>query len=177
MKATLALLAFVLVVPASARAQDARLDLAFLDKLAEKASEKVKVDLPRDMLQAFVPAIQGNAPGSATARQVLADLQGIFVRSLEFDSDNAFSRDDVDAIRKQLTRPGWVSIVSVEEKDEVVEIRAFMRDGKSFGLAILAVEPRELTVVNIVGPFDLSKLGALGGQFGIPQGIPGLDRK
>ena len=36
-------------------------------------------------------------------------------------------------------------------------------------LAILVAEPRELTVVNIVGPIDLTRLAAMRGQFGIPN--------
>jgi hypothetical protein len=37
------------------------------------------------------------------------------------------------------------------------------------GLAILAAEPKELTVVNIVGPIDIEKISALEGNFGIPK--------
>jgi hypothetical protein len=37
------------------------------------------------------------------------------------------------------------------------------------GLVVLSAEPRELRVVNIVGPVDLEKLASLEGQFGIPD--------
>jgi len=37
------------------------------------------------------------------------------------------------------------------------------------GLAVLSIEPREFTVVNIVGPIDLDKLSKLEGQFGVPD--------
>jgi hypothetical protein len=37
------------------------------------------------------------------------------------------------------------------------------------GLAILAFGPKELAVVNIVGPVDLDKLSKLEGNFGIPD--------
>jgi hypothetical protein len=39
------------------------------------------------------------------------------------------------------------------------------------GLTVLAAEPKELTVVNVIGPIDLQKMGALGalGNLGIPQ--------
>ena len=37
------------------------------------------------------------------------------------------------------------------------------------GLAVLATQPKELTVVNIIGPVDLSKLSELEGQFGVPE--------
>ena len=45
-----------------------------------------------------------------------------------------------------------------------------MRTGDQVsGLAVLATDPKELTVVNIVGPIDLEKLTQLEGQFGIPD--------
>jgi hypothetical protein len=54
-----------------------------------------------------------------------------------------------------------------------------MKEGESLiGLAVLVAEPKELTVVNIVGPIELDKLGGLAGLAGKlnidPSGIPGL---
>ncbi len=40
------------------------------------------------------------------------------------------------------------------------------------GLAIIATEPRQFTVVNIVGSIDLDKLHKLEGRFGIPKLTP-----
>jgi hypothetical protein len=37
------------------------------------------------------------------------------------------------------------------------------------GLAIISAEPRQLTLVNIIGPIDLEKLSQLQGQLGIPK--------
>jgi hypothetical protein len=37
------------------------------------------------------------------------------------------------------------------------------------GLALIASEPREITIVNIVGAIDLDKLHKLEGQFGVPK--------
>jgi hypothetical protein len=37
------------------------------------------------------------------------------------------------------------------------------------GVAILYSQPRELTVVNIIGPIDLEQLAALSGHFGVPK--------
>jgi hypothetical protein len=34
---------------------------------------------------------------------------------------------------------------------------------------VLSADPRELTIVNIVGPIDLDKLAGLEGNFGIPR--------
>ena len=36
------------------------------------------------------------------------------------------------------------------------------------GLAVVSAEPKEFTVVNIVGPINLEKLSELEGSFGVP---------
>ena len=45
--------------------------------------------------------------------------------------------------------------------------------GQISGLAVLATDPKEITVVNIVGPVDLEKLSELEGNFGVP--VLGID--
>ena len=175
MKRTFALVALTLLVPVAASAQGARLNLSFLDRLAERASEKQEVTIDRSMLStagAFVP--QG--PNSDAAKQILSELEGVYVRSYEFDDQKAFSMDDINSIRKQLTAPGWSRIVANEEKDksgnwELQEIWLFNPGGKLGGIFLINAEPGELQVINIVGPIDFSKLGALGGILGIPRNI------
>ena len=175
MKATLALVAFTLLMPSAAGAQDGRINLDLLDKLAARASEKQQVDLGPEMLgsvQSFVP--QG--PKSDAAKQVLSKLRGIFVRNYEFDDPKAYSMDDINMLRKQLLTPGWVKIISNEEKGreggwELQEIYFFQPGGKTNGIFILNAEPGELSVVNIVGPIDFAELAALGGILGIPNNI------
>ena len=44
-----------------------------------------------------------------------------------------------------------------------------MKGSEVGGLTILAFGPKELAVVNIVGPVDLAKLSKLEGSFGIPE--------
>jgi hypothetical protein len=169
MKATLAVLAFVLLIPAGARAQDGKLDLGFLDRLEKLASEHANITIDAATLGIagqFIP----NTKESAAAKEVIAALKGIFVRSFEFDSDNAYSPDDLNAIRKQLSGPGWNRIISTAEKGgDIAEVYLWQQAGKIGGIAIVAAERRELTVVNIVGPIDINKLKLLQGQFGIPN--------
>jgi len=175
MKTTLALVAFTLLLPMAASAQTARLNLSFLDRLGALASEKQEVTIDSSMLKtagSFVPpGIKGDA-----ARQVLSELEGIYVRSYEFDDPKAYSMDDINAIRKQLSAPGWTKIVANEEKGkggdwELQEVWLFNPGGKLGGVFIINAERKELQVVNIVGPIDLAKIGALGGILGIPGGI------
>jgi len=50
-----------------------------------------------------------------------------------------------------------------------VEVYLMLVGDQISGLAVLSVEDKELTVVNIVGPVDLEKLSQLEGQFGVPE--------
>jgi hypothetical protein len=52
---------------------------------------------------------------------------------------------------------------------ELVQIYGWREGNQSGGLAILVAEPRELTIVNIVGSIDIDRLAELEGQFGIPK--------
>jgi len=170
MNKTFALLAFLVIAPGAAFAQGAKLDLSRLDRLAGKAEEAVNLDIPSAMLALGGSFLKGGGD-QAAAKELLSNLKGIYVRSFEFESDNAYTRDDVDAIRKQLSAPGWSKFISAESKRdrELVEIYSWQEGGVSGGLAIVVAEPMELTIVNIVGPIDLSKLPMLQGQFGIPN--------
>ena len=178
LRATFAIAVFTLLIPVAASAQDGKLNLSFLDRLAERATEKQEVTLDEQMLRTVAPGIVKPGPGADAAKQVLSGLKGVYVRNYEFDSDKAYSMDDIAAIRKQLSAPGWMKIVSNEEKGkgpndwELQEIYFFkQQDGKSGGLFIINAEPGELSVVNIVGTFDFSNLPALGGVLGIPNNI------
>ena len=93
------------------------------------------------------------------------------VRTYTFDTDGAYSTADVDSVRKQLTGPGWSSLVHVRKREaqENVDVYVNIENDKVTGLAVIASEPREFTIVNIVGSIDIDKISQLEGQFGIPQ--------
>jgi hypothetical protein len=176
MKTTIALVAFALLVPVAASAQGARINLSALDRLGERASEKQEVTIDSTMLKTVGEGLVPRGKNTETAKQILSQLEGIYVRSYEFDDPKAYSMDDIAGIRKQLSAPGWTRIVVNEEKGrdgdfELQEVWLFNPGGKLGGIFIINAEQNELQVVNVVGPIDLSKLGALGGIFGIPANI------
>jgi len=170
MKTRIALLTLLLIAPGAAFAQGAKLELKGLDRLAKLADEAVNLDIPSGML-AFAGSFLKEDKDQAAAKQLLSNLKGIYIRSFEFDRENIYTADDVENIRKQLSAPGWSKFISSESKRdrELVEIYSWQEGGASAGLAILVAEPTELTIINIVGPIDLSKLPLLQGQFGIPK--------
>jgi len=169
MKSTL-VAACVLLSMIAARdsyAQGARLRLDGLSRLADKAKEAVDVNLDEAMLKQ-ASAMGGKQPNEK-AMEVLQELKGVYVKSFEFSAPGAYTDADVEAIRSQLKSPAWSRIVSVREKGELTEVYTF-NDGKGGGgLAIIAAEEQELTVVNLIGRVNLAQLGALGGQLGIPS--------
>jgi hypothetical protein len=50
-----------------------------------------------------------------------------------------------------------------------VDVFILLNGDKAQGLSIIASEPREFTIVNIVGSIDLEQLHELEGKFGVPN--------
>lgn len=170
MRITTLITLFLLVGPTSTLAQGVRLQLDHLDRLASEAVESVNVAIDPTMLKLASAFLKAEGE-QAALKEMLTKIQGIYVRSFEFERENAYTSDDVSTIRKQLTAAPWARLVTIDSKRdrELAEVYSWREGNESGGLAILVVEPRELTVVNIVGPIDLTKLAALQGNFGIPR--------
>jgi hypothetical protein len=151
-------------------AQDLKLP-ASLNKLEAKASEVVNITLDGDTLRLAGKFLSGGKPDDVRVKNFLAGLKGIYVRSFEFNKEGEYSPDELDAIRSQVRGPGWSRLLGVLSKkdNETCEIYMKVEGDRAAGLVILAAEPKELTVVNIVGAVNLEDLSRMGGHFGIPQ--------
>ncbi len=158
---------------ASAQAQDARLQFNQLDKLASKAENVVEVTLDKNLLQMAARFLSDKNPQEAAVKDLVSKLQGVYVRVFEFDKPGEYSPNDIEPIRSQIQdKDGWSKIVGVMSKREGQKVDVHLKmdgNGLIHGLLILATQPKELVVVNIVGPIDLEKLSQLEGQFGIPK--------
>ena len=141
-----------------------------LDNLAAKAKSSVDVSLDANMLQLAGRFLSPNKGDEAAAKELIAKLKGVYVRTFEFDKEGLYSTADLQPLRNQLKGPGWSRMVGVQENSdrEGVEISVKTEGGQIAGIAILAYEPKELTIVSIMGQIDLERLGELGGRFGIP---------
>jgi hypothetical protein len=152
------------------RAQDPRIQLAHLDHLAAKATETVDINIDERLIKIAAAVFKENDEDEAQIKKLITGLKGIYVKSFEFDSDNNYAAADVDSIRSQLREPQWSRLVNVtSKKDGNVEVYISLVGTQINGLAVVSAEPRELTVVNIVGPVDLEKLARLEGNLGIPD--------
>ncbi|HWQ54889.1 MAG TPA: DUF4252 domain-containing protein [Bryobacteraceae bacterium] len=142
-----------------------------IEKLAAKAVDTVDVTLDASMLQFAGTFLSDKKPEEAQARQLINGLKGIYVRSFEFEKPGEYSAADVEAIRVQLKAPLWSRIVGVRSKREGENAEVFLKreNNKVTGLAVIAADPKSLTIVNIVGAINPEDLSRLGGQFGIPR--------
>lgn len=164
------LFALATAFPASAQ----RLNLDF-PGLAEKADEVVDVTLDADMLRIASRFFSGKKADERAMRDMISGLQGIYVRSYEFAKEGEYDAALADRVRSQLGA-NWKALVTVRsKKKENVNIFADMRGEEIYGLVIIAAEPREFTVVNIVGRIDIERLADLEGEFGIPKFSKGND--
>jgi hypothetical protein len=162
------------LAPAPVYAQGPQLKLDQLDQLASRAKETVNVSLDQSMLQAAGGFLSGQQNGdNAAVKELLTGLKGVYVRTFEFDTDNAYTEADVESVRSQLKAP-WSKMVTVREKNESVDVYMWPDGSRAGGLAVLVADKRELVVVNIVGTINLAQLAALGGKLGVPQGLDQL---
>jgi len=152
-------------------APNPRLTLPEFPELARKATESVTITLDPALLALAGRFLDSNNPQDAATKEILQGLQGIYVRSYTFDEDSAYRQSDIDAIRSQLSAPGWNRLVETRSRKTHanVDIYIMVQNNQAIGLALIASEPRQFTIVNIVGAIDLDKLHKLEGRFGVPK--------
>jgi hypothetical protein len=147
-----------------------RLELGDLSKLEAKAKQIVDVTVDQRLIRMLATFIPNKKPEDISLREFVMGLKGIYVRSYQFDAENAYSKADVDFVRGQMKSSVWSRIVGVRSaKGENVEVYTMYEGDKMNNLVVLAAEPKSFTVVNIVGLIDFEKLRALEGRFGIPK--------
>ena len=149
-----------------------------LDRLSSKASDSVDISLNTSMLQFAGKFLDGKDPDEAKVKKLIVGIEGIYIKSFEFKQEGGYAPADLGRVRTQLKAPEWSRIVGIKSGGENENIEVWVRNekGKVTGVAILANEPRHLTVANLVGNIDLKSLSDLGGHFGLPD-IPKAKKK
>ena len=177
----LAALAVLLVLgaTATAMAQNPRIQTSQLDGLAAKASETVDVNIDESLMALTTKFLSSKDDDERKVKELVSGLKGIYVKSFEFESEGQYSEADLESIRSQLRNPAWSRIINARsKKDGSIEVYLMHTGAQISGLAVLATELKEITVINIVGPVDLEKLTQLEGEFGIPElGLEGSKPK
>jgi hypothetical protein len=151
-------------------AQDIKMPVG-LDKLAEKASEVVDVSLDGALLQLAGRFLSEKDPDEAHVKHLMGGLKGVYVKSFEFDERGQYKESDVEELRAQLRTPAWARIVTTRSKREGENAEVYLKTegGQIAGLVVIVAEPKELTIVNIIGSIRPEDIRDLGGRMGIPK--------
>lgn len=152
--------------------QSARLQLDHLDRLNSIADQSVDVTVDQKVLNlAKIFLAKTKDPEQQKVRELIGEIEGIYVKHFKFESAGQYSLSDIETIRTQLNGPGWSRMAGVRSKrnKQNLDVYTMIQGSRIGGLAVIAAEEKELTVVNIIGPIDLEKLMALEGSFSIPS--------
>jgi hypothetical protein len=137
-------------------------------ELAARASNVTEVTLGKNMLDFAAKFMNGKDQDEAATRRLIQNLEGIYVRNYEFDKEGEYSMEDVQKLRTYFETSEWTPIVRARERKsgETTDVLVKLVNGETRGMFILSAEPRELSIVLILGPVrmeDLGKLSGLGG--------------
>ena len=138
-------------------------------QLASRASDVTEVTLGKSMLAFAAKIMNGKDEDDVATRRLIEGLDGIYVREYEFDKDGQFSSQDVEQLRNYFETSAWSPVVKDRERKtgESTDVMVKLENGESHGIFILSVEPRELTIVLILGPIRMDELGKLKGIGGL----------
>jgi hypothetical protein len=166
--AVLLLGAAALAAPAVAQNSPLPLPSAAEKELAARASNVTEVTLGKNMLAFAAKFMNGKDQDEAATRRLIEGLDGIYVRDYEFDKEGQYSMVDIDKLRQYFETGEWTPIVRERDKKsgETTDVMMKVVNGETRGMFILDAEPKELSIVLILGPVnidDLHKLSGLGG--------------
>jgi hypothetical protein len=138
-------------------------------ELAARASNVTEVTLGKNMLGFAAKVMNGKDKDEASTRQLIEGLDGIYVREYEFDKEGEFSADEVEQLRKYFETSEWSPMVHERDRknNESTDVMVKLVNGESHGMFILDAEPKELTIVLILGPIRMDELGELKGLSGL----------
>ena len=156
-----------LLTRASAQAPGLPLPPSVEKDLASRASNVTEVTLGKNMLSFAAKFMNGKDQDEAATKQLIQGLDGVYVREYEFDKDNQYSPDEIDHLRKYFETSEWTPLIREREKHggETTDVLMKVVNGETKGMFILSAEPRELTIVLILGPIhpeDIGKLSHIG---------------
>jgi hypothetical protein len=132
-------------------------------ELAARASDVTEVTLGKNMLAFASKFMNGKDEDEAATRKLIEGLDGVYVREYEFDKEGQISADEIEKLRQYFETSDWTPIVREREKrsGETTDVMMKVVNGENKGMFILEVEPKELTIVLILGPIHPEDIGKL----------------
>lgn len=161
----------LLVSSFAAAAQQEKLQLDHLNQLANRATEVVEVNLDQTALKALTK-LTALSEGSDRDHEKLSSLssrlRGVYVRGYEFEREGEYSPNDIEAVRLQLRAPGWSRIVQVGGRNNSYD-EVYLKQGTDEvdAYAVISTAPKNICVINVIGPMKLDDIGLLDREYGI----------
>lgn len=158
-----------LVAPGFAQTSPLPLPSPVEKDLAARASNVTEVTLGKNMLTFAAKYMNGKDKDEAATRQLIQGLEGIYVREYEFDKEGEYSMDEIQKLRTYFETAEWSPIVRERDKrsGESTDVMIKQVNGETHGMFILDAEPKELSIVLILGPIRMEDLGKLSGMGGL----------
>ncbi len=143
-------------------------------QLAARATHVTEVTLDKNMLAfaaKFLDKAKDGDKDEQTAKEMIQNLNGVYVREYEFEKEHEYSEEDLEGLRKSFELSDWSPMVRERTKGVALGTDVYLKlvNGQMQGLFVLDAEEKELSLVLILGPIDINNLSKLGGNFGIPK--------
>jgi hypothetical protein len=159
----------------TAGAQDAaKLHFERLNGLEARARDVVEVNVDGKLLElAKRVTTKVNDADAKKVAQAISGLKGIYVRVYSFEKENEYNVADVDALRSELTGPGWEKLANVRSKrnNQKVDIYTMFTGDKMDGVGVVISDSKTVAVVNVIGMIDIEMLIELSqkGNWNLPK--------
>jgi hypothetical protein len=146
-----------------------QVDFKSLDKLAAKAKSKTEIDMDDAMVKSAAGFLNDQKKDESAAKESAKKLQGMYLRSFEFDQKDAYKMDDLKPLFDQLKAPNWKRFLREQEDGEETQIWMHYTNGVGDGMLLISAEEGEVTVINAVGTQNLADLAVIGTLKSFPR--------
>jgi len=156
-----------LIAPAFAQTTQLPAPSPIEKELAARASSVDEITLDKKMLgfaTQFINHKQSSNPlanqDEEATRKLTESLDGIYVRDYEFDKEGQFTAEQIEQLRAYYETGEWSPMVRDRDRKtgESSDVMVKLVNGESHGLLILDVEPKEISIVLILGPVHMQDL-------------------
>jgi hypothetical protein len=159
------LVSVLALLPLGAFAADTHLRIPSFSKLQAQAVQSVDVNIGSLPLK-FASMLVDKADESGDLKKIVLGVKEVIVRSYSFEKDNAYPKDEIEAVRSQLSGSTWSPIATIRDKNknENIDVSIAFEKDKVVGVAIVAASPKQFTILNIVGEIGVDQIAALAKQ-------------
>ncbi len=153
-------------LPLLAAAQPPQVTVPSFAQLKSTATDSVDITLGPSLLGMVGWLMDDHDADSANLKKTVQGLKSVQVRSYRFKEDFVYPKADLEALRAQLSQPGWSQLAKIRDRGkENVDIYIALENRTIHGVTIIASGLRELTIVNVVGTVNLDQVQGVAKTF------------